>query len=592
MCRRERQGAAKIAQAADNSLPRTGLTGLNLRPRFGLWILLMPIAIYLAVFYVWPVANVLKLSIFDPTFSLRSYERALTTPIYVQTLVRTFAISGSAALLCLVLGYPTAYAMAAAKPRIRAVMILIATAAYLSNVLVRNYAWIFMLADNGVVNSTLRELHITRQPLDLMFNRVGLMIGMVHILLPTAILILLAAMLTLGRDQLRAAATLAAGPFTAFRRAYLPLTMPAIVASLVLVFVLASAFFTTPAMLGGRGDRMMSNIIVDQVETLNWGFAGALSIVLVVASIAVILIGQGLAGAGALIDRGGPGGSVRQVAVHEGWWTAAIDRLADPIWPRLPPVVATVTMVYLVLPLLVVLPISLSKSSFIAWPPDGLALTWYQKYLTSPRWMGATLNSVEIAALTTVIALALAIPAAFGFVRSRSPLRPLIFGVMVAPLLIPNILTAIGVLLFFTPLGVYGNPLAVSLGHVIEAAPLATLVLVATLRNLDPNLERAAASLGAGPIRTLFRVTLPVLAAATATAGLFAFMHSFNELLIALFVGGITATTLPKRMWESLQDFEPTITAVSTLLILFAVVVFAVLRALRADVTGRSDTDS
>jgi len=163
----------------------------------------------------------------------------------------------------------------------------------------------------------------------------------------------------------------------------------------------------------------------------------------------------------------------------------------------------------------------------------------------------------------------------------------LIFGLMVAPLLIPNILTAIGVLLFFTPLNIYGNPVAVSLGHVIEAAPLATLVLVATLRNFDPNLERAAASLGAGPIRTLFRVTIPVLAAATITAGLFAFMHSFNELLIALFVGGITATTLPKRMWESLQDFEPTITAVSTLLVIFAVLVFVALRALRADVTSR-----
>jgi putative spermidine/putrescine transport system permease protein len=550
----------------------------------------MPITIYLLVFYVWPVANVLKLSLFDPGFSLGSYQRALETPIYVQTLLRTFEISLVAAVISLLLGYPTAYAMAAARPRWRAVMVLIVTAAYLSNVLVRNYAWIFMLADNGVVNSTLRELHLTHDPLDLMFNRFGLMVGMVHILLPTTILILLSTMLTIGPEYLRAASSLAAGPFTAFRRAYLPRTMPAIVVSLVLVFVLASAFFTTPAMLGGSGDRMMSNIIVDEVETLNWDFAGALSIVLVTASIAAIFVAQRLAGGAALIDRGGSTGSVHLVVPREGPLTMFLDRVADPIWPWLPPIVAVLTMAYLVVPLLIVLPISLSRSSFISWPPAGLSLMWYQTYLTSPRWIEATVNSVEIATLTTLIALALAIPAALGFVRSRSPLRPLIFGMMVAPLLIPNILTAIGVLLFFTPLNIYGNPLAVSLGHVIEAAPLATLVLLATLRNLDPNLERAAASLGAGPIRTLFRVTLPVLAAATATAGLFAFMHSFNELLIALFVGGISATTLPKRMWESLQDFEPTITAVSTLLILFAVLVFVVLRALRADVTsGRRD---
>jgi putative spermidine/putrescine transport system permease protein len=544
----------------------------------------MPIAIYLVIFYVWPVANVLKLSLFDPGFSLNSYQRALETPVYVQTLVRTFEISLIAALVSLGLGYPTAYAMAAASSRMRAVMVLIVTAAYLSNVLVRNYAWIFMLADNGVVNSTLRELHWTHQPLDLMFNRFGLMVGMVHILLPTTILILLATMLTIGPEHLRAASSLAAGPFTAFRRAYLPRTMPAIVVSVVLVFVLASAFFTTPAMLGGSGDRMMSNIIVDEVENLNWGFAGALSIVLVVASIIVIFAAQRLVGGAALIDRGGSAGSVHMVTPREGSLTALLDRVADPIWPWVPPVVATLTMAYLVLPLLIVLPISLSRSSFISWPPDGLSLIWYQTYLTSPRWIAATVNSLEIASLTTVIALGLAIPAALGFVRSRSPLRPLIFAMMVAPLLIPNILTAIGVLLFFTPLDIYGNPVAVALGHVIEAAPLATLVLLATLRNLDPNLEKAAASLGAGPLRTLFRVTLPVLAAATVTAGLFAFMHSFNELLIALFVGGISATTLPKRMWESLQDFEPTITAVSTLLIVFAVLVFVALRALRADI--------
>jgi putative spermidine/putrescine transport system permease protein len=126
-----------------------------------------------------------------------------------------------------------------------------------------------------------------------------------------------------------------------------------------------------------------------------------------------------------------------------------------------------------------------------------------------------------------------------------------------------------------------GNPFGVALGHTIESVPLATLVLLAALRNFDRELERAAASLGAGPLRTLFRVTLPILGAATITAALFAFMHSFNELLVALFVGGITATTLPKRMWESLQDFEPTITAVSTLLVFFAVAVLIALQALQ-----------
>jgi ABC-type spermidine/putrescine transport system permease subunit II len=162
---------------------------------------------------------------------------------------------------------------------------------------------------------------------------------------------------------------------------------------------------------------------------------------------------------------------------------------------------------------------------------------------------------------------------------------------MVSPLIIPNIITAIGILFFFTSLNFTGNILSVALADVTEALPLATLVMLAALRNFDLDLERAAASLGASPLRTIFKVTLPVLAAATATAALFAFMQSFNELLMALFVGGIRAATVSKQMWESLQDFEPTLTAVSMLLVGFAVLVFIALQVVqRRDRTGSLDS--
>jgi putative spermidine/putrescine transport system permease protein len=174
-----------------------------------------------------------------------------------------------------------------------------------------------------------------------------------------------------------------------------------------------------------------------------------------------------------------------------------------------------------------------------------------------------------------------------GLARSRSRLRAPILAFMLSPLIIPNIIAAIGILFFFSKFNFTGNILSVALGDTIEALPLATLVMLAALRNFDPAIERAAASLGAGPLRTICKVTLPILAAATATAALFAFMHSFNALLMALFVGGISATTLSKQMWQSLDDYEPTITAVSMLMIGFALVVFVGLRVLqRRDRTG------
>jgi putative spermidine/putrescine transport system permease protein len=552
-------------------------------------LLLVPATLFLLVCFGWPVVNVLRQSLFDHGFTVHEYTRAFE-PAYRQILLHTIEIALSAAGLCLVFGYPTAYVMARARPRLRVLMILVVSAAYLSNPLARNYAWIFMLGARGVVNDTLLRLHIIHRPLALIFNRTGLLIGMVHILMPTVILVLLATMVTVGNDPLRAAASLAAGSFTAFRRAYFPQTVSGVVASFVLAFVIGSAIFTTAAMLGGQGDFMMSNEIVDQVQELNWGFAGALAVILLAVILAAILVVQRFFGAGALVDRGGViarNAPVRVVRVREGRVTAAVDGVMNRCWRWLPPVVAVLVMVYLSLPLLIILPVSLGKSNFITWPPTGVTSKWYGTYVSSPQWIHATVNSFEIAGITMVLSLVLGLPAALGLARSRSRLRAPILAFMLSPLIIPNIIAAIGVLFFFSKFNFTGNILSVALGDTIEALPLAILVMLAALRNFDPAIERAAASLGAGPLRTVCKVTLPILAAATATAALFAFMHSFNALLMALFVGGINATTLSKQMWQSLDDYEPTITAVSMLMIGFALVVFVGLRVLqRRDRTG------
>ena len=175
--------------------------------------------------------------------------------------------------------------MARARPRVRLVMILIVSAAYLSNTLARNYAWIFMLAANGVINSTLISLHIIHQPLGLMFNRFGLLVGMVHILLPTTIFVLLATMLPLGQEHVRAAASLAAGPFTAFRRVYFPQTLPGIAAGCLLTFIICLGYFITPTLVGGPTDQMVSNYIALAInQEGNWGKAAALGTILLTAT--------------------------------------------------------------------------------------------------------------------------------------------------------------------------------------------------------------------------------------------------------------------------------------------------------------------
>jgi ABC-type spermidine/putrescine transport system permease subunit II len=237
--------------------------------------------------------------------------------------------------------------------------------------------------------------------------------------------------------------------------------------------------------------------------------------------------------------------------------------------------------VFLTVPILMIVPLSFSSAAFFVFPPPGYSLRWYENYLNAPGWLDSTWHSVEIGLLTTAIALSLGIPAALGLARSSRKAASSLYLLLLSPLIMPSIVVAVGVFYILTLLGLNYTILGVALGHTIISMPIAILVLVAALRNFDRNLERAAISLGASPLRTTLRITLPVLSTAVITAAMFAFLQSFDELLISLFVSGINARTLPKKMWESLQELDPTIAAVSTLLVLFLILAMSALGLVR-----------
>jgi ABC-type spermidine/putrescine transport system permease subunit II len=355
------------------------------------------------------------------------------------------------------------------------------------------------------------------------------------------------------------------------------LSLPGVIASFLLVFVLSLAFFITPAMLGGPGDTMISNIISNVTAMLNWGFAAALATVLLVASLVVIGLTQYLFGGLGLLA-GNNTFAVRSVHPKTGGrrsYIWVVDKLVSPIWPFIFPTIAALTFMYLIVPVLMMIPLSFSSTAYFSFPPPGYSIQWYQNYLDSPVWLAATWHSLEIGILTMFLALALAIPASLGISRWASPTSTFVYLCILSPLIMPSIVIAIGVFYFLNQLGLTYTVVGVVLGHTILALPIATVVLVAALRNFDRSWERAAISLGVSPFRAVLRITLPILSTAIATAALFAFLQSFDELLIALFVSGIDASTLPKKMWESLQELDPIIAAVSTLLVVFAVLVLA-----------------
>ena len=543
---------------------------------------LWPAIGFLAVLYVLPLGQVLPLSVVEPTPGIDNYVRLATTPLYALVLENTFEISLVVAAICLILGYPTAYLLATCRPQVRSILLVFVLVPFFTSILVRTYSWIFLLGWKGIINTTLLAGGVIDEPLELLYNRFGVIVGMVHVLLPYMILILFSVMRGIDRKLVAAAASLSATPFTAFRRVYLPLSLPGIGSGFLLVLVLALGFFITPAMLGGPKDLMIANVIAYQIGVLKWGFASALAVVLLVVSIAFLVVTQWFfGGVSAITGGGGSAMTWRRSKVREGPVTQYLDRLLEPVWRHVPAVLGGLVLAFLIVPVFVMVPLSLNPLTYFVFPPEGISFRWYAAYLGNRDWLEATWNSLQIGLMTVAGTMALAVPASLGIARSSSRLTMAAYAFIVSPMIVPAIITAIAIFFLLSKVGLVGTTVGVTLGHMVGALPLATVVLTSALRNFDRNLERASLSLGVGPVRTTVKIVLPTVGAAVWTSAFFAFLHSFDELIIALFVSGIRARTLPKKMWDSLQEIEPTIAAVSTLLVLFTIVLLVAVHFLR-----------
>jgi putative spermidine/putrescine transport system permease protein len=232
---------------------------------------------------------------------------------------------------------------------------------------------------------------------------------------------------------------------------------------------------------------------------------------------------------------------------------------------------------FLMLPLLVVFPISLSSAAYMQFPPPGFSWQWYERYLDDPQWIDATVRSLYIGVATAILALALGVPLAFSLVRGRYAGRWLVDRVALAPLIVPTIILSVSVYGLFAKLKLIGEWYGLVIAHTVLALPFVVLVMSAGLRDFDRALEQAAEGLGASRASTLWRITLPLLRPSLVSAGLLAFISSFDELVVALFLAGPNMT-LPKKMFDNiLMEIDPTIAAVSVMQILLVAVVLVLI---------------
>lgn len=579
--------------------------------------LVVPAVLFLAAFYVYPLFRLLLVSLDAPNFTLQNYVAFFTEGVYVRVLVQTFRVAASVTFLCLLIGYPTAYMLARTGTRLRNILLLLVLIPYLTSFLVRTYAWMVLLHRNGVINSVLLDTGIIDQPAKLIFNQIGVHVGMVHVMLPLMILPLFSVMRGIDFRLVTAAQSLGAGPTRAFWRVFFPLSLPGVRSGCLLVFLLSLGFYITPALLGGLRDVMLATFIEAYVtQLLQWGFAAAAAFILLVLTLVGFFVVGRLTGAASLVvmDQGGQtqappgrasrilgraweavgesapvriargalGGFVRRI---EDWRWGALDRRqATPHNPGRVAVwlFAGLALVYLILPTFIVVPISFSSASFLRFPPPGFSLQWYANFFSDMRWLGPTLLSLQIALATALLSTVLGTLASYGLVRGRFKQREVVMSLIVSPIIVPSIVIAVALYGPLSQIGLIGQWAGLVIGHSIGSIAYVVVIVTATLANFDIAMERAAMSLGAGPLRTFWRVTFPLIRPGIISGAIFAFIHSFDELVITLLISGIHTQTLPMKMWENIKnEIDPTIAAVASLLILLPIIVLGMLELTR-----------
>ena len=227
----------------------------------------------------------------------------------------------------------------------------------------------------------------------------------------------------------------------------------------------------------------------------------------------------------------------------------------------------TLVLLYLILPILIIAPMSFSGARYLSFPPPSLSLRWYQEYVGNPAWMQATRVTLAVAVLTVAIATPLGTAAAYAISRSTSRIMRLIHVTLLLPLVVPIIITAVGIFFVYAKIGLVASMTGLVLANVMLGLPYVIISVVAGLQSFDATQEMVARSLGMNRLRSFFVVTLPQIKASVIAGGIFAFISAMDETIVALFISGGQYQPLTKRMFTALRDeIDPTIAAISTLM--------------------------
>ncbi|RFB67922.1 MULTISPECIES: ABC transporter permease subunit [unclassified Herbaspirillum] len=544
------------------------------------WLPALPCFVFLICFFCVPVVEILQTGIVnaDGHATLDQFRRMTNDLVFAKVLGNTFLISGLTALLSVALGFPVAYFLSQLSDRFRERWMIWIMVPFWTSYLVKTFAWILMLSKTGILLTLAASLGLVDDPHALAPSMMGVMIGMVHAMLPLAVINMLPIMRGVNAQLLQAAETLGANRSIAFFSVFLPMAGPGIAAAGLLVFITSLGFFILPALLGTPKETMVAQLVISAINDLfNLPYAAALSTILLIFAVAVFILYDKLVGLSSLSGdaRAAPkkNSSAATTALLIG-----IGRLCGNGYGATGPVLQKVkglklysvlAVALLSLPIVVVFPIAFTNSPFLSFPPQGFSLRWFEAFIFSPVWQASFLRSFGVAIVTALASTALGIGAALALTRLPPRWTKPVFAFLLAPLIVPRIVVAVGLFYLFSRMGLVGTDLGLTIGHTVLAIPYVVVTMAAALKRFDWRLDDAARILGASAFARLRTIQLPMMIGSVAAALQMAFIISFDELTIAIFVSGGMKNTLPKQMWDDMiLQVNPTLAAVSLVMVI------------------------
>lgn len=456
--------------------------------------------------------------------AVERFVRILSNPVYRSVIWSTVRISMEVTAVSLLISFPLAWMLSRAS-RVKALILgLLVLVPFLTSVLVRTFAWLAILGQRGLVNAALLGLGVISEPLPLLFSEMAVVLALLQVSIPMMVFSLVTVLRRIDGRILLAARTLGANQWQIWTGVLIPLAIRGIQSGVTVIFLFTMASFIAPAFLGSQRQQMLAQVIQAEIEVgADWAFAAALGITL--ALVATLVVGvlsaigrylsrwqrpgmpqpspaQGLSGP---VDKSLLRTSVKLTPprLHIPASVLALARFAGPVY-------LCVIAVFILLPLIVLIPVSFSAAEVLIFPPPAYSLRWFQTIFDSQEWVSAALTSVRISAATCLATLALATLTVIGLGRNFKH-QNVAEALLMSPLTVPSVVFALGAYLTFSRVGLVDTEKGIMIAHTVLIFPVVYQVAAATYSSIDPRLSLAAASLGANSWRTFHTVVFPLL---------------------------------------------------------------------------------